>query len=247
MRPALAGPLVNAGCKRNAECGINKEPQIRNLQSANRNGNGFTLIEVLLAVSILAFIVSVVYMSFSTTGRSVEQAEAIRDSTDLARTLLIKMSDEIANAYVIPYNTTNVIPTIFFGKKDDVGTGGETLRHDSLSLTTLTNWRRMNSKETDLWEVGYFFKEKADGTGYVLMRREKRELSKDVPALEGGIEYEITDKVASLQFRYSSDGTTWYDEWDSRTKSNPYPRIVELGLKLESEETYTMRVGVRQF
>ncbi len=232
-----------------SDFGIKEELKIRNLQSANRNGNGFTLIEVLLAVSILAFIVSAVYMSFSTAGRSVEQAEAIRDSTDLARTLLIKMSDEIANAYVIPYSTTNVIPTIFFGKKDDAGTGNETLRHDSLSLTTLRDplSRRMNSKETDLWEVGYFFKEKADGTGYVLTRREKRELSKDVPALEGGIEYEITDKVASLQFRYSSDGTTWYDEWDSRVKGNtPYPKIVELGLKLKSAETYTIRVGVRQ-
>ncbi len=231
-----------AECRmRNAECGIKEKPKIRNLQSAIRNGKAFTLIEVLLAVSILAFIISVVYASFSTVSRNVEQAEAIRDSMDLARTLLIKMSDDIANAYV---NTATTGQTIFFGKKEEVGTGNEILRHDSLSLTTLTNWRRMNSKETDLWEVGYFFKEKADGTGYVLMRREKRELSKDVPALEGGIEYEITDKVASLQFRYSNDGTTWSDEYDSRTKGNNPPKIVELGLMLESAETYSIRVGI---
>lgn len=208
---------------------------------------GFTLIEVLLAVSILAFIVSVVYASFSTSSNNVKQAEKMRDSTDLARTLLIKMSDEITNAYVISPVISNVVPTIFFGKKEEVRTSSEILRHDSLSLTTLTNWRRPNSKETDLWEVGYFFKEKADGTGSVLMRREKRELSRDVPALEGGVEYEITDKVASLQFRYSPDGATWYDEWDSRTKgSNPQQMvpIVELGMKLESGETYTIRVGV---
>jgi prepilin-type N-terminal cleavage/methylation domain-containing protein len=208
------------------------------------HSEGFTLIEVLLAVSILAFIISVVYASFSTASRNVEQAETIRDSTDLARTLLIKMSDDIANAYV---NTATTGQTIFFGKKEEVGTGNEILRHDSLSLTTLTNWRRMNSKETDLWEVGYFFKEKADGTGYVLMRREKRELSKDVPALEGGIEYEITGKVASLQFRYSNDGSTWSDEYDSRTKGNSAPKFVELGLMLESEETYSIRVGIGKY
>jgi prepilin-type N-terminal cleavage/methylation domain-containing protein len=212
--------------------------------------DGFTLIEVLLAVSILAFIVSIVYASFSTTSNNVEQAEKIRDNTDLARTLLIKMSDEITNAYVVTGYATNVVPTIFFGKKDELRTDKDIIRHDSLSMTTLTNWRRQNSKETDLWEVGYFFKEKADGTGYVLMRREKRELSRDVPALEGGIEYEITDKVASLQFRYSPDGTTWSDEWDSRTKGTTIkqlPKIVELGLKLESSETYTLRLDMGRY
>ena len=74
------------------------------------------------------------------------------------------------------------------------------------------------------------------------MRREKRELSKDVPALEGGTEYEITDKVVSLQLRYSSDGTTWYDDWDSKAKS--YPKLVEIGLRLKGDATYTMRVDV---
>jgi prepilin-type N-terminal cleavage/methylation domain-containing protein len=230
-----------------SDFGIKEELKIRKLQSANRNGNGFTLIEVLLAVSILAFIVSVVYMSFSTAGRNVEQAEAIRDSTDLARTLLIKMSDDIANAYVIPSSVTNVVPTIFFGKKEEVRTSNEIVRRDSLSLTTLTNSRRLNSKETDLWEVGYFFKEKADGTGFVLMRREKRELNKDVPALEGGIEYEITDKVVSMQFRYSLNKTTWSDEYDSRTNNNVPPKVVELGLTLVSKETYTIRVDIGKY
>jgi prepilin-type N-terminal cleavage/methylation domain-containing protein len=207
---------------------------------------GFTLLEILLAVSISAIILGVVYAVFSTTSSNVKQAEVIRDRTDLARTLLIKMSDEIAKAYVIPPGITNVAPTIFFSKKGEVQLGKDTVRRDSLSLTTLTNPRRMNSKETDLWEVGYFFKEKTDGTGYILMRREKRELSKDVPVLEGGIEYEITDKVIGLQFRYWSGGSTWYDEWDSRTKNNTLPQIVELGLKLASEETFSIRVDIGQ-
>jgi len=233
-------PIKTFEGRLHVECGIKEEPKIRNLQSAIRNENGFTLLEVLLAVSIMAFIVSAIYASFFTTGRHVEQAEAIRDSTDLARTLMIKMSDDIANAYV---NSAMTGQTIFYGKKEEVGTGNDNSRHDSLSLTTLTNWRRMNSKETDLWEVGYFFKEKTDGTGSVLMRREKRELSNDIPALEGGVEYEITDQVEGLQFRYSNDGKTWLDEWDSRTKGG-LPKMVEMGLMLESGMTYTTRVEV---
>ena len=234
---------------RNAEYGISGQKRRQNPKSEIRNpqSKGFTLLEVLLAVSILAFIVTVVYATFSTASNNVEQAEKIRDRTDLARTLLIKMSDDIANAYIAPASATNVVPTIFFGKKEEVRTSNEIVRHDSLSLTTLTNSRRLHSKETDLWEVGYFFKEKADGAGFVLMRREKRELSKEAPVLEGGIEYEITDKVVSLQFRYSSNKTTWSDEYDSRTNINVPPKVVELGLKLASDETYSIRVDIGKY
>ncbi len=207
------------------------------LRSAARREHGFTLLEVLLALAILTSVLATVYMVFSTTGRNVEQAEARRDSTDLARTLLTKISNDIANAYI---NPAMLNQTIFYGKKEESMTGSDKQRHDSLSLTTLTNWRRANSKETDLWEVGYFFKEKSDGKGFVLMRREKRELSKDVPAGEGGIEYQITDRVTAFQVRYNSGGDTWSDEWPQK---NALPSIVEIALTLDSGMTYTARVN----
>jgi hypothetical protein len=136
--------------------------------------------------------------------------------------------------------------TIFYGKKEEVegGAGGEKIRHDSIALTPLTNWRKPDSNEMELWEVGYFFKEKADGQGYSLFRREKRELSKDVPALEGGVEYEITDRVESLQITYSDDGSKWADNgWDSRSL-NRLPKTVEIALTLDTGKVYTTRVDV---
>ncbi|HET7317853.1 MAG TPA: prepilin-type N-terminal cleavage/methylation domain-containing protein, partial [Nitrospirota bacterium] len=49
------------------------------------NSQGFTLLEVLIAVAIMSAIVTVIYASFSTASRNVQQAEEIRDSADLAR------------------------------------------------------------------------------------------------------------------------------------------------------------------
>jgi prepilin-type N-terminal cleavage/methylation domain-containing protein len=206
---------------------------------------GFTLLEVLIAVAIMSMIVTVIYTSFFTASRNVEQAEAIRDSTDLARTLVAKLSSDISNAYLNPYMNASVVTTIFYGKKvqPETETGlNKSNRHDSLSLTPLTNWRRPDSKETDLWEVGYNFKQKPDGSGWVLMRREKRELSNDFPALEGGVEYEMTDHVVSLQFRYN-DGFTWVDEWDSRSRQK-LPSIVEITLLLDDGSAYITQVDV---
>jgi prepilin-type N-terminal cleavage/methylation domain-containing protein len=200
------------------------------------NSRGFTLLEVLLAMAILTVILTVIYSSFSTAGRSVTSAEAVRDETDLARTLIAKLSQDIENAYCGP--VTNGSP-VFYGKKEEVENEGVKRRHDSIALTTLTNWRRPDSKETELLEADYYFKEKADGKGYVLMRREKRELSKDVPPTEGGVEYEITDQVAALQLRYSDNGSNWKDESGRKTPPCSKPKLVEITLVLLSGKQYS--------
>jgi len=212
---------------------------------------GFTLLEVLLAMAILSVIMTVIYASFSTAGRNIEQAETIRDESDLARTLIARLSDDIANAYVNPFMNTPTTVTIFYGKKEEAefgtGPGNEKVRHDSISLTTLTNWRKPDSKEMELWEVGYFFKEQPDGKGYALFRREKRELSKDTPALEGGDEYEITDRVESIKFTYLNNSLTWTDNgWDSRSSTfgQKMPKAVEIAIALDTGNVYTTRVDV---
>lgn len=203
-------------------------------------GGGFTLLEVLLAMAILAAVASVVFAAFSTTGRSVQQADAVRDDVDLARTLMARMSNDIANAYIKGLGSRG----IFFGKKESVEIDGQERRFDALSLTTLTNWRRPGTRESELWEVGYLFKERPEGTGRVLFRREKRELNNEVPVLEGGEEYEVTGRIGSLQLRYSADNRTWKDDWDSR-KTPVLPRQAEITLMLDDGRVFVTRVDVR--
>jgi general secretion pathway protein J len=199
---------------------------------------GFTLLELLIATAIMAGIVTVIYTSFFTASRNVDQAEKMRDASDLVRTLVSKISADVENAYVNP----GMAPlTVFYGKKVQPETGSDdALRYDELYLTTKTNWRRPGTEETNLWEVGYYFKQKPDGSGYVMMRREKRELSKDVPALEGGVEYAMTDQVESLRFRYY-DGSSWSDEWSNKTV---LPKAMEISLLLNDGSAYITKVDV---
>jgi len=214
---------------------------MKSTRTKTQNCRGFTLIEVLLAMAILSVIMTVIYASFATAGKNVEQAEAIRDETDIARGLLVRLSSDIANAYIGRSTAT----TFFYGKKEefpDENAGDTKIRRDSIAMTTLTNYPR-SSKETELWEVGYFFKEQPDRKGFALFRREKRELSKVFPPLDGGTEYEITDRVESLQFRYTSDGTTWTDNgWPLSSSSQP--KGVEIILILDNGKVYTTKVNV---
>ena len=204
---------------------------------------GFTLLEVLIAVTIMTLVVTVVYASFETAGRNVAQADAVRSSLDLGRTLLAKIATDVSNAYFSSAMNAKTTTTVFSGKKGEAVSGNTTLRTDSLSLTTLTNWRQPNTAETDLWEVDYFFKQKPDGTGQVFYRRENRlPGGADSPALEGGTAYEITDRVAGLQFRYNT-GSQWVDEWDA-SQMRAVPKEVEITIVLNDGSSYGMRVEV---
>jgi type II secretion system protein J len=206
--------------------------------STGAGASGFTLLEVLIAVAIMAGIVTVIYSSFSTSSRNVEQAEEKRDAADLARTLMAKLTSDITNAYYSP----DLQETFFYGKKS--GIDPDEPRYDSIALTTLTNWRKPNSKETDLWEVGYRFEEQPEKNTKVLIRSEKRQLDKDSPPLEGGTDYILSERVKSLRLRYFN-GLTWTDDWDNRTqRSLPPPKAVEIMLALDDGSIYSTEVEV---
>jgi general secretion pathway protein J len=198
---------------------------------------GFTLLEVLLALTILSVIAATVYSSFSTASRNVERADEVREGTDRARTLLSRLTNDIANAYL----SGVMSETFLVGKK--VEAEADKQRFDSIHLTSLTNWRRPDSRELELWEVGYFFQERPEDMVRVLYRKEKRELSRDVPPLEGGTDYELTDAVDGLQLRYL-DGTKWSDEWDTR-KLGRLPRAVEVVLSLADGRVFATQVDIR--
>lgn len=202
------------------------------------NSYGFTLLEVLIAVAIMAGIVSVIYASFTTAANNVEHAEASRDATDLARVLISKVVTDCENAY---YNPLMKEPTIFYGKQSEARQNEP--RFDRIAMTTLTNWRRPDSKETDLWEVEYRFEDRPDSKKKMLIRREKRELGKEgEPVLEGGVELAVTDRVEQLRLRYLS-GKTWFDEWDSRARGK-LPDAIEVLLALENGPTFITQAKV---
>lgn len=185
--------------------------------------NGFTLVELLIAIAILSIIMSVVYKSFYASTEGIKRAEVVDDINSTARVIFLKLMDDINSAYL-----DNSNKTIFVGdsKRD------KDLPQDSLSLTSLSNLRMVrDAKETDLYETGYYLKEDYDYQRQEkktsLFRREKKTIGIE-PVLEGGEVYELTDEIAGIRFSYF-DGASWNDKWDSRiTKALPKGVDVEI-------------------
>ena len=80
------------------------EPRIAD----NRAPRGFTLIEMMLAISVLALILAMLASSFSTVAHSKVHAEGRLMVDREGRALLWQLTKELRNAVQTPYTASNV-------------------------------------------------------------------------------------------------------------------------------------------
>ncbi len=182
-------------------------------QKLRRSRGGFTLMEVVIAISITVFMSSVVAMAFSTTSRAKEVVEKDADLYRQLRAAMNRMSREIGSAYVSDrydpkrYRDAFDRPTNFVGERE------------RLLFASLAHQRMYaDAKESDQMVVEYFVKtstEKNARGRQDLMRRENP-LPQDRMD-RGGTEEVLFEGVKKIEFSYwDSERKEWDDDWDTR-------------------------------
>ena len=181
--------------------------------SARRSARGFTLMEVVIAIAITAFIGAIIGVSFNTTIVNKDIVEAQAERYRMLRTAMSRMAREIGAAYVSDrydskrYRDAFDRPTNFIGSRD------------KLLFTSLSHQRLYSdAKESDQMVVEYQVKSspdpKAKGRSD-LMRREKATLEERMD--RGGTEEPLFEGAKKIEFQYwNSDKKQWEDEWDTR-------------------------------
>lgn len=174
---------------------------------------GFTLMEVVIAVAITAFIGVVLGVTFNTTINNKEIIEAQAEHYRMLRTAMNRMVREIGAAYVSDrydskrYRDAFDRPTNFVGARD------------KLLFTSLSHQRLYaDAKESDQMVVEYQVKSspdpKAKGRSD-LVRRERAQLEERMD--RGGTEDVLFEGAKKIEFQYwNSDKKQWEDEWDTR-------------------------------
>ena len=110
---------------------------------------GFTLIEMLVAITIFGMLMIAVYQSFDQGFRTYETVEDNRERYETARLLLDRIQDDLASAVIFPTHTD----LTFVGRDDSARNGDSS---DRLVLATLTNSLLDPRKpQSDLVEVEY--------------------------------------------------------------------------------------------
>ena len=200
-----------------------------------QNG-GFTLIEVLLAVTLLLGVATSVYSSMATSFETKNMVGKLNDRHHEARQVLGRMSKELRQAFLrMPVNaalqvTNPTVVTRFLGKEDE-------LYFQSTAHLRL----QAGAHESDQAEVHYFLRRSNRKTpfkdGQTLYRRESMRL--DSKPEEGGSVWPVMDGVKELKFEYWDEAKeigddAWESNWDSDDNTT-LPARVRITLVLASE------------
>ena len=178
---------------------------IRRIQTP-RIQRGFTLIEMMLAIGVLAMILAMLASSFSTIAHSKVHAEGKLLVDREGRALLWQLTKELRNAVQTPYTASNVA---LFGAGHM--SGGNAV--DTLTLSTFSGGhRRALTGMTPETIVTYNLMANPNQQGwYVLQRSQQSGLLTTTVSPQVTV---LADNVVSLHFRYF-DGQRWGESWES--------------------------------
>jgi prepilin-type N-terminal cleavage/methylation domain-containing protein len=171
-----------------------------------RAPRGFTLIEMMLAIGVLALILAMLASSFSTIAHSKVHAEGRLMVDREGRALLWQLTKELRNAVQTPYTASNVA---LFGNGHM--SGGVAV--DTITLSTFNGGhRRALTGMTPETIVTYNLMSNPDQPGwYVLQRSQQSGLLTSTATPQTTV---LANNVLSLHFRYF-DGQKWSESWES--------------------------------
>ena len=199
-----------------------------------RRGAGFTLIEVMLAVAILAILTTLMWSAFSQASRNKKRVEAAQERTHTVRTALLRMAREIEMAFLSESNE----PDATLPRTSFIASGRPDV--DELWLTAFAHQRlRGGTAEGDSSIIGYFGeRDPADRRILNLMRRETRRLVSRDPREVPGETYVVCPDIVRLKLTYYDyRKKEWHDEWDSKVPGTSFlPSHVHIALTVLDEQ-----------
>lgn len=199
-----------------------------------RRSRGFTLMEVMIAASVVALMGMTVAVAFQTSARA---RDVVGEDNVLYRQIrisLTRIARELGSAFVSDkydpnrYRDQNDRPTNFIGLRDRI------------TFTTFAHQRLYtDSKQTDQAVVEYRVEPARDAA-----RRGKRDLIRRVNPLvqgditRGGDEDVLFENIEALELSYwDSERQEWENEWDTRRveRMNTLPTRVRVTLRAKDE------------
>ncbi len=199
-------------------------------QQYRTTNDGFTLIEVLLAIFIGSIVLTVLYTSFFQIIKAKERVEEELELYHEARVVMSKMTKDLTTAFprgLVNSDTTNITLPFFYGIKD-----GD---QSKLSFTALSRTPTQNSRESDQTEISYFLEPVPDSDLFALIRRDNPTIENEA----GGTQYPISERIVGFNLSYLSaatqgDGTEEFvSEWNSN-EIQALPAAVNVELILRS-------------
>jgi type II secretion system protein J len=205
---------------------------------APRNG-GFTLLEILIAIAILALVVSSLYGAYSGTLETTEMVESIRDVDQVARVALMQMVDDFKSLYYQKAQDEDEESPYSFGGFTEVeGEGGAIVAFattSSLDFDMIFPSQRIN------W-VSYVIEKQPDNEKLYRLVRSEVPFA-DLPGERQEVVVEIADGVESLSLTYFDEDGQQFSQWDSKAEGL-LPRLVHIRLQMAGDKSRVFSTSV---
>lgn len=196
----------------------------------------FSLIEILIAVSLLAIIGALLMQSLSSSMDAKDAIESTSNRYHLVRSAMSRMVDELSMSYL-----SNHKPTSGVEIRAVTGFKGERDRIDCTAFGYVA--RVEDERKSDQRQLSFFLDNDERTQTKSLRRREQANLDDDFE--EGGRELTLLPDVRSLEFQYwDPQKEAWADKWDAQgSELNRLPsRIrIEMVVVMDNgeEQTFT--------
>lgn len=187
---------------------------------------GFTLLEIVLAFTLLAFMMVMVSTIVSSAVQANHQIETMLQETEAAPAILNVMRMDIEAAF-----SPDSSKPYFYGVEKNGGAGpmdeldfvASRMSYGSEEIGAEPQFHPIN-------EVGYRLEENKTDRAFLMLTRREEHFFDAEPA-RGGIQVELYDKVKSLMFEYWN-GKQWARNWDSRRERGRVPEAVRVTMGL---------------
>jgi general secretion pathway protein J len=188
---------------------------------------GFTLLELLVAMTIMSIIGLSLYTSLNLAFRVRDSAEAAVEEARALELAISFIKEELMSA--MP--PSGVLAGAFEGE-DETGSDGSDA--DSLSFFSSDNVPGEDDLACDVREVEIGVTERDGSDEKVLVRGITTNLLS--PKTLDPEEEILCGNIAALNFRYY-DGSDWQDDWDSGDNDNTLPEAVEITVTLAAVDS----------
>jgi len=186
-------------------------------------------LEILIAVFILAIVLSTIYAAYLGTFRIIQQSETDREIYGMARNTMQRLMKDLSSI------------AAYGGKFKFVSRTARIGGANFADLTFVANSHLAFAEEeplTGLAEITYYVDEDPSGEGYRLMRKDILTTGKDIEG-EGRGGFILCSKLHALRYIFFDNNDQEFDFWDSSAdaagQKNKVPSMVAIQLQLVND------------
>jgi type II secretion system protein J len=193
---------------------------------------GFTLIEILIALAILALVLTSLFSAYNETLSASDLVETSKEVDQSARLTLAQMADDLKSLYYQEFKgDPKDSPYRFVG-------GGKEPEGEAVEVMTFASTGHLGFDPTGpsmcINRITYLLKKAKEGDKYFQLIRQERPFA-DFAGQGEETELELADGVEELAVSYGDqEGGNLADAWDSASPEHEGqpPRLVQIRLRV---------------